>query len=69
MPPEKKPEVIELDRYRKAAQVRAAKQAAKSARKAPPERILGSRRHAGWLLLLVILAFAALTFVPRFLKI
>ncbi|HET9159154.1 MAG TPA: hypothetical protein VFN88_00950 [Caulobacteraceae bacterium] len=66
--PEKKPEIIELERYRKAAHARAAQQAAKASRKAPPERVLGSRRHAGWLLLLVILVVAALTIAPRFLR-
>jgi len=68
-PPNKKPEVIELDRYRKAAEVRAAEAAAKAkaAQRRPNERFLGSRRNAGWLLVLVIVVMTALIVGPKLL--
>lgn len=68
-PPNKKPEVIELDRYRKAAEVRAAEAAAKAkaAQRRPREGFLGSRRNAGWLLVLVIVVAAVLLIAPQFL--
>jgi hypothetical protein len=67
MPPKNKPEVIELDRYRKAAEQRAHEAAAKAKAARRPERFLGSRRNAGWLLLLVLLLVAALFIAPLFL--
>jgi hypothetical protein len=70
MTPEKKPEIIELDRYRKAAERRAAEQAAKAKAKAKaasaPQRMLGSRKNAGWLLILVVVFTAAMFILPRF---
>jgi hypothetical protein len=70
MEPQKKPEVIELDRYRKAAEARAAKKAAaekaaKSGRPAGKEKLLGSRPNAGLLLILVLVLAAALLILPK----
>jgi hypothetical protein len=59
---EKKPEVIELERYRKAA----AERAAKPAPRPPREGVLGGRRHAGLLLILVLAACAVVFLAPRF---
>ena len=69
MKAEKKPEVIELDRYRKAAESRAAKaeQARAAAAKAPRESMLGGRRHAGLWLILVLVLLAAFSILPRLL--
>jgi hypothetical protein len=67
MPPEKKPEVIELERYRKAAEQRASQQAAKVKAASRPQRFLGSRKNAGWLLVLVFVVLAALLVGPQFL--
>ncbi|MDB5453846.1 MAG: hypothetical protein JWO33_2424 [Caulobacteraceae bacterium] len=60
---EKKREVIELERYRKAAAQRAAQ------KPPPPPRqgLLGGRRHAGVLLILVLAACALVYFLPRLL--
>jgi hypothetical protein len=57
---EKKPEVIELERYRKAAAQRVQKPAAP-----PREGFLGGRRHAGLLLILVLVACAVVFVAPR----
>jgi hypothetical protein len=67
MPPKKNPEVIELDRYRKAQEQRAAEAAAKAKAARRPERFLGSRRNAGWFLILVLVLLAVLFVAPRFL--
>lgn len=65
MQPEKKPEVVELDAYRKAQQLKAA-EAAKAKAKAPPrERFLGNRPNAGMALIIVVVACAILFILPR----
>ena len=70
MSPKKKPEIIELDRYRKAAETRAAEAAAKAkaAQRRPREGFLGSRRNAGWLLLLAVVVVAVLFIGPQFVR-
>jgi hypothetical protein len=67
MKAEKKPEVIELDRYRKAAEARAAQEAAarEAAAKRPREGALGGRRHAGLILILVLIACAIFFVLPK----
>jgi hypothetical protein len=67
MKAEKKPEVIELDRYRKAAEARAAahEKARVAAAKAPRESMLGGRRHAGLWLILVLVIVAVMSILPR----
>ena len=67
MKAEKKPEIIELDRYRKAAEARAAQEAAarEAAAKRPRESMLGGRRRAGLALILVLLACALFFILPR----
>lgn len=72
MEPQKEPEVIELERYRKAAEARAAAQKAAAAKAAKTraggrERLLGSRPGAALLLILVLVLAAALFIVPRLL--
>lgn len=68
MTPEKKPQIIELDRYRKTAEARAAKQAqaAKLALRSK-ERILGSRPYAGLLLLGIAVLIAGYVVLRRYL--
>jgi hypothetical protein len=71
MKAEKKPEVIELDRYRKAAEARAAREAAarEAAAKRPKgERMLGGQRHAGLWLILVLVVVAVVSVMPRLMK-
>ena len=71
MKAEKKPEVIELDRYRKAAEGRAAREAAAreaAARRPKSERMLGGQRHAGLWLILVLLVVALVSVMPRLMK-
>lgn len=63
MEPEKKPEVIELNRYRKAAQVKAEQQA--KAKTPRPEPLLGKRRNAGLLLIVILVAAVLLLVMPR----
>jgi hypothetical protein len=69
MKAEKKPEVIQLERYRKAAEARAAREAAarEAAARRPKESMLGSQRHAGLWLILVLVVAAALFILPRLL--
>jgi hypothetical protein len=74
---DKTPPVIDLQRYRKDAQERAAadraaKAKAKKARgrgpaPAGPQPILGSSPRAGLILVVVVLLFLGLTFGPRLL--
>jgi hypothetical protein len=76
MKPDKKPEVIDFDRYKAAqAQVKAKEDArlkaqAKAAAKPPgaggSESFLGSRPRAGLILVLLIVALALLLVAPRF---
>ena len=70
MKAEKKPEIIELDRYRKAAEARAAREAAarEAAAKRPRESMLGGRRHAGLALILVLVACAVFFVLPRLMR-
>lgn len=77
MKPDKKPEVIDFDRYKTAqAQVKAKEAArlkalAKSANKVAggggSESFLGSRPRAGLILVLFVVVLAALFLAPRFL--
>jgi hypothetical protein len=71
-PPGRKPEVVDLNQHRKAAQARAAAEKA-AAQKAARQRaaasrqgFLGGRRHAGLILLALALVLLALYVLPRF---
>ncbi|HEY9235771.1 MULTISPECIES: hypothetical protein [Phenylobacterium] len=70
MKPEKEPEVIDLAQRRKALQAREA--AAKAAREKAERMarsggsVIGGRKHAGWILLAVVLVLLALYVAPRF---
>jgi ferric-dicitrate binding protein FerR (iron transport regulator) len=64
MSAEKKPEVIDLSRYRKAAEDKQARQTAAAKSAAPSHRMLGARKNAGLILVLVILACLALWLGP-----
>lgn len=61
--PERKPEVVDLDSYKKARQARAQPKPA-PAPKSVGEPILGSRPRAGLILALVILVAVALWVLP-----
>ena len=69
MKPEKKPEVVELEQYRKAAAARAAREAERAHQPQPKaegtDRFLGNRPNAGLLLVVVILGLAALYLLPK----
>jgi hypothetical protein len=71
MKPEREPQVVDLNERRKA---NAARQAAAKAAQAKAARqarsggsVLGGRRHAGWILLIVALVLAAIYVLPKFL--
>jgi hypothetical protein len=71
MKPEKDPEVVDLAQHRKAVQAREA--AAKAAREKTVRQaqaggsVLGGRKHAGLILLVVALVLAAIFLLPGFL--
>jgi len=56
--PERKPEIIDLNRYKQAAQAKARRKAAPPS-SSPREPLLGSRPRAGLILLLAVAAMAA----------
>jgi len=55
--PERKPEIIDLNRYKQAVQAKARRKAAPPASRREP--LLGSRPRAGLILLLAVAAMAA----------
>ena len=71
MKPEKDPEVVDLAQHRKAVQAREA--AAKAAREKAARQaksggsMLGGRKHAGLILILVAVALLAIFVLPRLL--
>jgi hypothetical protein len=63
--PDEDPRVVDLRRYKKAVQAKAARKAAPPLAKS--ESLLGSRPRAGLLLVLIVVALAALWLGPKLL--
>lgn len=63
-PPERKPDVIDLTKYRKNVQDRAKAQI-KKANAPKREPMLGQRPNAGMLLIVVLVALAVVFIMPR----
>ena len=67
MEPERKPDVVDLTKYRKNVQQRAQAQAKQKAKAPAPirEPVLGRRPNAGLMLILVMVALAVVFIMPR----